>query len=1337
MGEKAGKLKRKWIAAGLGIVLILQGLEPGLAFGESAIWGEKDWQNSHTASSSDGRRLASRSNAKLQTNSLGDIWREWNGKSSFEFLDGTQGNGSKEKPFLIENKEQLMGLSQLTAMGMMVPESGEEEYVGNYSGCSFALAGDIDLQGIDWIPIGFYRDSSEASGTVLQPFRGNFNGNGYEIRNLKLNHMGEFNCVGLFGFVENSVIENMTIVPASEIRGKSETGILAGRAENSVIREVKVQRGAVRSSGICGGVSGVISRTVVENAVCDNITIDSSQGEDVIYAGGIAGTAAQSVIADCQVSTGDNLTARIQGTGYIGGITGFQNGTDVFNVYVSGTIGGYGSLGIGGITGQYASGKIKVARFDGTIGNSRLGAMAREGTFIGTRHGATSNFNYGDDVEWLFADTAGKISANVCGSGISDDNDFTYDAHIGYWHEADLSYTLMQGGSQKHEEGKYFYQVLEEGILKIMDEEQAKEYEIDHYAPDSVGRPVRGYLVTVAQVDTIAGGKNFYDVASLQARGSSLYSHILNKENRGAIAAGSAVAVTTVPNHTEQNKFQLSGLPYYMGAAGSKSSIPYEDSSHAYVFSMPEENIVIGADYTKVAASIDVKPEEYRFQVIQTRNGNRKNPGIVTEILDDSGKLLARYINGQLENGTKVTLTSIEAVVDAANDVSDSRIKWSVDNPKLIVLEKNDDEEESGYTAKSASVSVNPQAPFFTEIIEEQERLQEASGYRYRIPDTVYGTGHDSGGTAILTASTRPSASFEGKPCRDSCRIWTTFQVVDNTMVAAESSVLDKQEMEFVVKRTLTGNRLDPQEKITVTGPQTLSAVFEPDYFSRADVNWNSSDSQIVTVQMNEEDYREALVAVRQDAPWIRHIVEQDNGMRESDPYGKINGKGERSSVVTVTAQDRLGNRTEDQCRIRVSFVTEDKTEIIPEGIELDSSSITLNLVWKKQGDSSSETVERTGFDPMVLKAAVRPELDSQDIHTPYERQIIWNSSDPDIIQVDEQGRVTVREESQWLEMAAAQPPYAGEKQVEVTARTAKGDLAASCRITVRFQVECVEAEKDREEFDIVLIKTGRRSSPVLTYEGAEGKIIKAQVYNGEKEEILWKSGDESLIRVDKNGKAVPVVLDDQGNLQSDWISKILEQYPYTGTMETVVYAGIKGEDIWDPVSVVLNFRVIDNTKSSSGNSSFGGGASSGSSTGITPSGTARSSQGDVGALSGIWTQAADGRWLFTAERTYVNEWAYINNPYAGALQPKASWFRFDANGYMVTGWFLDGDGNWYYLNPLSDGTKGKMIEGWHQIQGEWYYFNPVSDGTRGKLMVNTVIQGIYPVDADGKWICE
>ena len=93
--------------------------------------------------------------------------------------------------------------------------------------------------------------------------------------------------------------------------------------------------------------------------------------------------------------------------------------------------------------------KLKVARFEGTIGNSQLGAMAREGAFIGTRQGAATNFNYIDDVAYLFTDRESKISANVCGSEIADDNDYTYAAHIGYWHSGDLHYTLVQGGTSK------------------------------------------------------------------------------------------------------------------------------------------------------------------------------------------------------------------------------------------------------------------------------------------------------------------------------------------------------------------------------------------------------------------------------------------------------------------------------------------------------------------------------------------------------------------------------------------------------------------------------------------------------------------------------------------------------------------------------------------------------------------------------------------------------------------------------------------------------------------------------------------------------------------------
>ena len=40
----------------------------------------------------------------------------------------------------------------------------------------------------------------------------------------------------------------------------------------------------------------------------------------------------------------------------------------------------------------------------------------------------------------------------------------------------------------------------------------------------------------------------------------------------------------------------------------------------------------------------------------------------------------------------------------------------------------------------------------------------------------------------------------------------------------------------------------------------------------------------------------------------------------------------------------------------------------------------------------------------------------------------------------------------------------------------------------------------------------------------------------------------------------------------------------------------------------------------------------------------------------------------------------------------------------MQTGW-LELNGERYYLYPISDGWKGRMLTGWQQIEGKWYYF--------------------------------
>ncbi|MFR5733985.1 MAG: hypothetical protein ACLUD2_20820 [Clostridium sp.] len=47
----------------------------------------------------------------------------------------------------------------------------------------------------------------------------------------------------------------------------------------------------------------------------------------------------------------------------------------------------------------------------------------------------------------------------------------------------------------------------------------------------------------------------------------------------------------------------------------------------------------------------------------------------------------------------------------------------------------------------------------------------------------------------MLTAKTRPAASFEGKPTTANCRIPVTFQIKDRTRVAAEGASLDREEL--------------------------------------------------------------------------------------------------------------------------------------------------------------------------------------------------------------------------------------------------------------------------------------------------------------------------------------------------------------------------------------------------------------------------------------------------------------------------------------------------------------------------------------------------------------
>lgn len=89
-------------------------------------------------------------------------------------------------------------------------------------------------------------------------------------------------------------------------------------------------------------------------------------------------------------------------------------------------------------------------------------------------------------------------------------------------------------------------------------------------------------------------------------------------------------------------------------------------------------------------------------------------------------------------------------------------------------------------------------------------------------------------------------------------------------------------------------------------------------------------------------------------------------------------------------------------------------------------------------------------------------------------------------------------------------------------------------------------------------------------------------------------------------------------------------------------------------------------------------------------------SEGRKLAISGTWVcegEGASAKWRFYAYgRQFKDEWAYLINPYADDPRYRASWFRFDASGIMLTGTYRDNAGNTYYLNPVSDGTLGRLV---------------------------------------------
>lgn len=148
------------------------------------------------------------------------------------------------------------------------------------------------------------------------------------------------------------------------------------------------------------------------------------------------------------------------------------------------------------------------------------------------------------------------------------------------------------------------------------------------------------------------------------------------------------------------------------------------------------------------------------------------------------------------------------------------------------------------------------------------------------------------------------------------------------------------------------------------------------------------------------------------------------------------------------------------------------------------------------------------------------------------------------------------------------------------------------------------------------------------------------------------------------------------------------------------------------------------------------GGASSNSYSYIQTGGKVYS-QGSWKKEGSIWRLEVDGSRAKSAWAYILENWYLLNDReemVTGWANVDGRWYFMDGSGAMRSGWLKDASGEWYYLNPISDGTKGAMRVGWHQIDNKWYYFNTVSDGTQGRMLKSRRTPDGYILKADGSW---
>ena len=408
--------------------------------------------------------------------------------------------------YILTTPQELAGLVELVNSG------------NSFSGKTIELFTDIDLNNMEWTPIG---GAGSTGGGLLEKknqFSGSFNGNYHTVSNLSIN-FDEFQFAGLFGAVSGTgtKIGNVTVTGTIEVvkssASESDSACTAGLIAGTVRGTVEIvnciageENGsssvtAERSAGIAGESEFGVSFTDCVNYADITARLDDGSKAGA-YAGGITGSG-DDVIVDSSRNYGEIFSK----SGSAGGIIATAVGVNILDSDNYGDVKTEGNRA-GGITGGFDNSTMLNTWNHASVSTSKSQVGGVSGTAKNSR---IENSGTKDDVADITVSGCSSVGGIV---GTASDNT----AIIHCSNTADINAKYIAGGIAGS---------LTDSVIAVYDEE----------SQDTDNKDFIANTGDITFDSTIGTGSGYYYLAGIcgtasnSTIGSSSYGRLINEGN--------------------------------------------------------------------------------------------------------------------------------------------------------------------------------------------------------------------------------------------------------------------------------------------------------------------------------------------------------------------------------------------------------------------------------------------------------------------------------------------------------------------------------------------------------------------------------------------------------------------------------------------------------------------------------------------------------------------------------------------------------------------------------------------------------------------------------------